>query len=246
MQFWTNVATLATAVAALFAILEMRWQRKSSYRPDLVVSGFPFRVHKPAGPTSQLELITEPQTFTTNIGLAASPAHVRCVNVGVGHAKRLMFEWSFDPTRIVEAIAQLDVQRAEAIFIEENAIHFGTPELPLARASHYLRHQLRATAPSLAPGDSVGAGLAVPFVYSTLLGEYFAAVASSPRTSTKFALAIEPLQLCIQYSDIGDTIHRRRFIVVPNMVAIMSSPSSDAEPQESDIAYGYFEVGEEA
>jgi len=244
MQFWTNIATLATAVAALFAILEMRWQRKSSYQPDLIVAGFPFRIRKFTQPTSQLELITDTATFTTNVGMAASPAHVRCLNVGVGHAKRVTFRWSFDASRIVEAIAELDVQRAAAIVIEDQAVHFGAPDLPVARASHYLLHQLRATTPALAPGDTAGAGVAIPFVYSTLLGEYFAALAASPETGSKFALAIEPLHLSVEYLDIGNGTHRKNFVVVPNMVAVMSLRTEHQEAQECDIAHGYFEVSE--
>jgi hypothetical protein len=149
--------------------------------------------------------------------------------------------WSFDAPRIVEAIAELDIQRAAGILIEDQSVHFGTGDLSLARTTHFLRHQLCATASALSPSESLGAGVAIPYVYNTFLGEYLDAFASSPRKSDPFILQLEPLHLTIEYFDIGNSLHRRNFVVIPQLEAF----TVVRERQECDIAYGYFEVTEE-
>ena len=120
-----NMATLLTALATLFAVLEMRRQRKSSFRPDLVVVNesivaekhptisfpAPIRWHEP-------EVIYSGAVSVTTIAPIRLDYSVRVYNLGTGPAKDLIFEWSFDLSKLVEAVNSLSQRLFAGQFIE--------------------------------------------------------------------------------------------------------------------------------
>ena len=93
-----NVVALASLLAVLRTIEEMRLQRTSTYAADLFVSAASAHVAWTWSSPLHVRVSGHPITDAEAVQLTdLKPAHVPCSNLGVGVAKRLVCEWAFDP-----------------------------------------------------------------------------------------------------------------------------------------------------
>lgn len=246
MQTLTAIATLVTAVAALLTILEMRWQRTSSYKPDLVVSDSPLVVYRmPDGGIFPFTFRTDgsrPSKESAS-SLFNSLPDVRCINVGVAQAKRVRYRWAFDAQQFIQQISAIDVDWGTKILVDRDVIRFEHPAIQaMFRIGSSTDERLTAVSPG---GITNGTPLQVPFSYLALLSAYLQA-AQSHLASTDSWTWSDPvaLTLTLDYRDIGETDHRKQFQVSPHFVAFSHFAEKPAPQDPELVAQGYFQVEE--
>ena len=97
----TSVAALLTAIATLLLVLEMRRQRKALYKRQFVCEDAQFVARPSDGFPLGLHLS---RPGSDGEAKSRSQLRVRCTNIGPGPAKRVEYEWSYDPQQIIESV----------------------------------------------------------------------------------------------------------------------------------------------
>lgn len=237
MQLWTNIATLVTAVAALLVILEMRWQRHSAYKPDLLIADCPLIIYRLAE-EYKVRTTAQPPNEPSD---RYADAIIHCVNVGVGQAKNVRYEWGFDVTGFVEAIGQMDSNLASTVWIDGPWLNFEAP----AKSMHSLSNRLRGKIAVIAAGDAVGGTIFFPSAYLRLYSVYADTISRlTPVDSVLMFPDPAPLTLCLQYEDIGDNGHDKKFTFVPQIISMSPSASPNSPTEPTVFLRGLFEVRE--
>jgi len=241
MQLLINLATLATAVAALLAILEMRSQRRSSYKPDLVVEAATFVVSRiPAG----YRLVTASRQSSTEAEIVRYLDRIalKCANVGAGTAKNISYRWSCDFLKFVERIGRLDPSAAAMITVDDRLLSIGVEPA----STHHLAPQLRGHVLAVRPDADQETDFPLPYVYLGLLGVYFESAARATADISRFeniAVGVE-LELALSYRDLDNSVHQKVFRVVPHLVVLARQTTANAAQHPEVLAEGYFEVTE--
>lgn len=207
-----ELVSLITAVAALLAILEMRWQRQSSYRPDLVIGSTPFNVWQ-----GTEGLVTSTSAEYDDTPPSYRMAAVRVVNIGFGAAKSVTVEWMVDFHTFVARIGQMNPAVAAAILVDEDFVGF---EPDAGGITHFVRPQMRGRITSLSPGDQ-GVELKLPPVYLALY-ETWAETATTIGSDHGVLEIPDPVAITLKlaYRDLGENKHSKSFTLQP-AVALM-------------------------
>src|SRR5258708_26108810 len=93
------VGTCGAAVATLLTVLEMRWQRRTTYRPDLIAEATGFEIY-PDGTDHFATISVDGKRPTGRIARQAVSLTIR--NAGFGPAKNLTYSWETDVLAFLE------------------------------------------------------------------------------------------------------------------------------------------------
>ena len=161
----SSIATLATAVAALLTIREMRAQRRSIYRPEIAFLRTPVNLY-----WSDDKLLGAPLVCTSQQGKSAAGLDpfvlIEGRNVGLGAGTNLEATWHFDVNDAIQTIDRLDAQQRFKIWNDEN----GQIEFNFERPSPRMvamRHSVLAHTPYMLPVhvSSDPIQISVPWAY---------------------------------------------------------------------------------
>jgi hypothetical protein len=192
----SSTAAMCAAIISFFTLFELFKQRKASYKPDLCILKRYFSV-KAKGTSSDWYLADSSQEQRASIQL---------VNVGVGAAKNINANWTFDLNSLIEEINKL-AQKAHRSFYIENKDHFLSIEtndksnsMINAKMTDFQFEYLLASAQ-----DPQGTTLNLPPSYSYLLPIY---VGLFMELELNFNdIKIPSLELNLSYNDIGKNNH---------------------------------------
>jgi hypothetical protein len=197
LQEITSIATLVTAAAAFLAILELRRQRVTAYRPSLAIDDQPVSLYQ-AQPGGEPRIVFQPdgklpRRETMPDGGLQFPVR----NVGAGAALEVQARWEFDAIEFAAAIAAVDPKLGKGIAVETEFICFQASGYGSWMARRAQVHHL-GTLP--AAHDSQPAYLPMPFAYALLASAFFQA---SLTRGLESALRLEfpPLCLSIGFRD---------------------------------------------
>jgi hypothetical protein len=100
----TIIGTFLAAIATFLTVLEMRWQRRTTYKPDLIVESTGFDIY-PDGRDHFGTIATDRKRPEgkrwTHLSLTAR-------NAGFGPAKSVTFSWETDLQDFLESIGRVD------------------------------------------------------------------------------------------------------------------------------------------
>ena len=238
----TTIATFIAAFATFLTVLEMRWQRRTTYKPDLIVESSGFDIY-PDGTNHFGTIATDrkrpAQNSRTYLSLTAR-------NAGFGPAKNVMYSWETDFQGFLESIGRVDASVVELAEYDagRRLRLFG----PAKREStHNLTNQLRGRLPAIMP--DVSSGVSFPSAYMQLL-----VLSLNVRAERETQLmnagadvagrhlfdmgAFEgwpPLTLTLSCQDLGGYKHTKRFNVQPE-VAMLHFDDVNSEERSASIA----------
>lgn len=123
----SGLATLSASLIALFTLLEIKRQRKQSYKPEPVIKSsliyvysekfkeyyFPFKISR--------ELYKNENSI---VNLSFSDFYLELVNVGISSAKNLSIKWDFDFNK---AISTIESKNEDRLFL----INYNTKSLEI-------------------------------------------------------------------------------------------------------------------
>ena len=232
----TSVAALLTAIATLLLVLEMRRQRKALYKRQFVCEDAQFVARPSDGFPLGLHLS---RPGSDGEAKSRSQLRVRCTNIGPGPAKRVEYEWSYDPQQIIESVAATGVS-VDGIWLDGPLLRIGTDDTP-EKIVHSLRGQnsgIRAVVHSRGADDSMT--LHIPPAYVDLLGLWFSATAPKPEASASvFVLEPPGITLTLSCEDIEDGRHTKRFVLRPKL-RMMSSRDAAIDYAEGALGVNSF------
>lgn len=216
---WDQVLTLLTALtgtlaslAALWTVLEMRRQRRSAYKPDLLFKECNFSLDRPVE-GSPLIVSTEPRESGPEL---RRPAGIEMYNAGLGPARHITIEWRYSVEQFVDLIGALSSSATSPITASTTGDWVSIDWPTGYSSSHNLRNQ----------GDSdilvVPAGttfeLRLPPAYAELVAAYLGVQAAATRTSRWET--IPGLTMIVKYRDLEDSEHSVDLLLQPEPVIV--------------------------
>jgi hypothetical protein len=206
----SSTAAMCAAIISFFTLFELLKQRKASYKPDLCILKRYFYV-KANGTLSEWYLTDSSQPHT---------ASVQLVNIGVGAAKNINANWTFDLDSFIEEINKLSQKSHQNFYIKNEGdlllieTYNKLSTTVNAKMNDFQFEYLLASAQ-----DPQGSTLNLPPSYSYLLPIYV-------RLHMQLELniidiEIPTLELNLSYSDIGKNQHISKHNVKCNFQMIL-------------------------
>lgn len=242
-ELLTSVVGLVTAAAALLTILEMRRQRASAYKPDLLVEGANLRVLARPGDTPELARI---QQSTSGPGFPHSVC-LDLFNLGVGAAKRVSARWHFDFQALLEGLSRWRAPTEPwAELRGDRVLQFVNASGP--RSTHMLEAQLRSASAFLLPASSRSESheLRLPPAYleSISLALHLFSVAECKPSEGGLRLTIgpqiPPMYVDLEFLDLENGSHRAQFRIEFKLFSL--SPGSASSQAGSELGMAFLSV----
>jgi hypothetical protein len=231
LSLFTNIATLAAAVAAFLAIWEMRAQRRSTYVPRLAIDDTHFELRQGSRQPDKLDPNSEP----SGDRFARS---VRITNVGLGPARNVTAEYKYDFDQFVKLIGNLDIKKS--FEIETNVGGSVGPFLSISWPAGHVGgslHNLRPYKPAikallpLMQDPSADWQLELPSHYLAIfeVWAWFEVSKICTETTPRGVASVQisqplPLTLQITYSDIANNVFHETFAMGFHIGAISGNP----------------------
>ncbi len=238
----TIIGTFLAVIATFLTVLEMRWQRRTTYKPDLIVESTGFDIY-PDGRDHFGTIATDRKRPEgkrwTDLSLTAR-------NAGFGPAKNVTFSWETDLQDFLESIGRVDPSVVESAEYDAGRL-LRLFDSAKRETTHNLSNQLRGRLPAIMP--DVSCALHVPSAYLQLL-LLSLNVRAKRETQLMHARADgadrhlfdmgafdgwPPLTLTLSCEDLGGYEHSRRFTVQPE-VAMLHFGDVNSEERSASIA----------
>jgi hypothetical protein len=225
----TNLATLATAVAALLTIREMRAQRRSTYRPEIAFQRTPLNLFWSNDEFLSAPLLCTSQQGKTSEGLD-QVVFLEGRNVGLGAGTNLEANWHFDVNQAIYVLSKLDLQQNFKIWNDAN----GQIEFNNERKSPKLtvfRHAVLGHTPYMLPiqisSEPIQIILPSAYVQMFCIWVYLHIQQSENKVNDhpRNPEELPPLELLLSYSDIGGERYERRYTVRLELMLLLNEPN---------------------
>lgn len=228
-----SLATLATAITAWLAIGEMRRQRQSTYKPDLVVMPLFFRI---SAERRDSEISFRGLRNGPPDGAQADPSgqvSLHCVNTGLAAAKEVSWRWNLQLGEFIEALMLSGALPDHLIWNEADRLTVQNTATSKDQSfPHYLYdHGSFAFILPATPGTPPE-NIPIPPELFHLLG-LWALAAQSPAEPGHAALNPIPrpiAEFLLRYRDVEDNEHLKRYQIYMDTYAY--SPLGDSATQE--------------
>ena len=219
----TTLSTFLTALASLAVIIEMRQQRKSSYKPDLIAVTQFFDASKSPLEDSVIPTCWRTREKDSSASEKVHSSHrssfmIEIYNVGNGVAKDISFKWSYPISTLVDSVNSLAQDQIVKINSRSNWLMFDSYKydnskfrINLNSTSSYNENYLIPSSISHSP-----ARIPVPFCYIRLVSTYVALCElNEPPSNTgdirELPLNIPDINLNISFKDMDGAIIQRDF-----------------------------------
>lgn len=226
----SSVAALLATFAAFLAIVEMRLQRRSSYRPDLAVTdtSLDFLARRPGLPRVCRTTPEGKPEGSENDGVSLD-----CFNVGLGPAKQVVGTWRFDLHAFLDHVAALRIPNGPHVLLQHgDTLRLRFPEG--WEAFHSLSAQLKFERPFLLPANTRAEPYKIPvppaYIHLLALAVHLTSLHSS-EGDPPFVLVgdLPGLSLRLDFHDLGEDSRAADFEIEPQFTMLTSS---SAPPQE--------------
>jgi hypothetical protein len=207
-----STGTLLAAIATLFVVLEMARQRRASYRPDLLLSGFSFSAH--GKDTSRAETysgweVTDAQDTSDKPSLGPFEL-IRIMNVGLGTAKDVRLTWSCDFERMIRLLNRLaeEAELPERWELRDGKIFYKDRKVSFAMEMTEILEPIPPATIDKAPRY-----IHIPSIYTLAYATAVYAFAHGSHSEKEvdyvdvFLDEMPPLKLSVAYDDPGDRRH---------------------------------------
>lgn len=238
----TAIATLLTAVATLFTILEMRRQRTSQYRPEIVLDDSAFKVFRSVTAAGRsMFAVTTGDAKPSDQWTLSRGCFLRCQNVGHGVARDVRLAQRVDGRAFAEKLAAHEEVIGGRIWADDRTIEFDGKEASwMAFQGHELRLGSFAAAASASSHD-----FPVLLPYEQLVGLYVAAALPSQDKHENLDWDIPPLSLKLSYRDLEGRSFSKAIQVHPTLNILHGSAPGDAPPNWQEVGEGFFAIRDE-
>jgi len=235
----TAVGGFITALAALFTIGEMRRQRRSTYRPDLLLRSAHFDVYDrhPAG-MDRFTLTTD-RTIPFDETAWIKSASCQLFNAGFGPARHVKLTWKLNAPRFVDLVNSVCPPESLQLALQSS----GNIEIARPSGGEGLRAIAREHAVEVLVIPAQQAEeVPIPLAFVDLIARYLGAVSTAASLSDDKWRNVPPFRLAVAFQDLEGSRQSRDFLITPIVDTIRAFGSGPAPTLA--IAEGRFDVGE--
>jgi len=233
-------AGFLTALAALFTVRQLRDQRRTQFKPDLVVDDTLFRVYASGNaPESTLPQVVVAGRMPDLNLLSRGSLFLRLRNVGIGTAKDTGITLTFDAQAFAEQIAALDPELGKSFETSKRLVLTDND----GGTWGAVREETVRLGALAADATSPGAEVHFPFAYVRMFATCLMALRSALAPASTEDWAVPPLEITVTYRDLEDVIHRKRLLAHVELSHLMGPRERrEGEPEWSEIGGGGIEV----
>ncbi|MET4082846.1 hypothetical protein ABIB40_002810 [Pedobacter sp. UYP30] len=142
LSLGTLVATLVTALATFWTVLEVKKQRETSYRPEIYLGNQQINFYGLKWKDTFLPFSYSTEEIKEfNDMSCENYINIDLHNVGFGVAKAIEYEWSFDIQRVIESIDQVNHIGFFHVHYDK-ILEISAPQIEF-KFSHMVTNQLR-------------------------------------------------------------------------------------------------------
>ena len=233
------LAAFLTALAALFTILEMRRQRVSQLRPELVLEDSPFTLYRASTHGAQYVLaLCDPSSPPVDSEDIYGRCSLKLSNVGRGVARSTSAKWSFDRMEFAARLAPVAESIGGRVWIEGDLILFES-EGAVARWLVRTNQTLRFGAVE-ATENSKARPIRIDSAYLLLLASFYSAACDSKNMSLLSTLVAPPLTLTVSYRDVEGTEYTKQISVRAELTVLASEGFGSKEGEWFEVGHGDF------
>ena len=223
-----------SALATFLTVWEMRRQRQSAYKPDVLVRQSEFKVFAPH-PAGQARYILTTEGSLLLADATPWSAFVDLYNAGFGPARHVQIRWRFDVDRLGALLngqlpaGSVRIERASSGFLMVQG--FG------GHAGHHPERQAERHVLVIPSQETERVPL--PPVYVDLLARYAGAL-SAGSSQSPGEIELPPIELSVQYEDLENASRSVDVTIQPEL--LMVATQGDGPSSSLTIAHGYFAV----
>lgn len=200
IALFSGIGTFLAAIATFLTVREVSKQRKTSYRPEIVVPRITFEGS--ADPRTGNKLPSVWNTIPQG-GDGAILAKVPLINIGLGAAKNVSISWNFPVEETARVLAaMLNRINPDDMVTFRNGI-LSVKSASLGRFSTFWKNEQTARIDYVLPAStqSKPANVDIPHTYNWLVSSLILTAAQSK--AVEFP-RIAPLQISADYYDVAD------------------------------------------
>lgn len=232
----SSVAALVTAIIVFFTLIEMKRQRQSSYKPDLICK--PLRFSISANTTDNLQHVISTIDNRDKSDQDHHSSDGEVFNIGLGSAKNLCVTWRFDYEQATELVNKLNVELGLTISIEDNILIIKDKN---GGTCIDLEHDLLQSIDYLLPVsiENKPAPILIPSSYVHLIGLYSVLrIYRDPEITLNFGLSDFPqLGMTTDFNDVGGKGYKKKHRVNPRRLAMELKHNDDGTPMSIKIDF---------
>ncbi len=239
----TAIVAFLTAIVTLLTVAEMRRQRKSQLRPELVLDDTPFVLYRCG--TYGKELVFA-LCSPGDPPIDSDDIHGRCgfqlINVGRGVAKDVEASWKFDQLEFAARLAPVANAVGGRVWIEGPCILFEKDDKStrwIARTGQ--THRLGTIT---ATEGTRGKRLSLDQAYSLLLASYFVAAAARAGQDNVLISKAPSISLEMAYSDMEGKRYTKRAAIGVELEILASDGFGSAGGEWFEVGYGSFVISD--
>ncbi len=214
----TAFAGFVTALAALAAVVEMKRQRRSMYRPDMAVLPCPIHM-KLESAVEGWTRNTPPEPDSTDV---FTQVMLTVANVGLGSGKLLTAEWAWDIAEFERLIQRYDKDFHVTASSTQITIDYSNKVRVLYNCA-FDRQEIAYVAPIAV--QTTPAQISVPGAYLDLCEALFYLMLKSENATHSYD-SIPPLRLMLQYQDIADETMHQQYRLAFSVYVIVIPPGN--------------------
>ena len=227
----SSLVGLVTAVAALVTILEMKRQRVSSYKPELVLIPLTLRF-EPSDGFPPLICRRKDTPFDRHDSLLS--VSVDCINIGVGAARDLFATWEFDHQLAVAEVSPFVTHRGYSIWLDQGNTRIDFEEDGQTRMTSFTDLPVTSNTTYLLPVQAPENVFQIPlppdYLLFMRLGIYCVPGHPSNEGPHVALPKIPPLTLRLAYTDSGGARRLRAFQLEFRFGMLSSSSRPNGSP----------------
>lgn len=237
----SSIGTFISSIVVLFTLIEINKQRKAVYRPDLVFSNSRYFLYWDMVKSDLFPGLWYPQERPPGVTKYDEKLiAVNGFNIGLGAAKSIEIEWEFNIDYFIKQISEKDkagnfkieweLQNQAVLAVET----FGKKFSINTKVDNH--QQIDFVLPSHIDKNSLQ--IRLPFSYLILTSIIYYLELKSEDCDIPF---LPPLRMTVNYTDIGNNRHRKRYELKISPFQLIKSPNPSNGEEVMD---GFIEVNE--
>ena len=221
----SSFAALLTAIIVFFTLIEMKRQRQSTYKPNLMFKPVSFSLS--ASFTDVLQYTISSKGNESSNDKMHARLFSEIYNIGLGSAKNLAVTWTFDYKKSIERIENEDSKLGVSISIDNDFLKIKEKNemwINLVNDLNQNTDYLLPTSITSEPGK-----VRIPTSYVHLLSLYFIfCIYNDPEIESPLELKDFPeLKMIIKYQDIEEHYHIKKYRIESNYMHIEYKRNND-------------------
>lgn len=215
-----SVGACASAVAGFFTVREIAKQREAAFRPEIVPSSTSFVATKRQTAKSDMPDCWREGSLLNGTSVAGREVEISLINIGMGAARQVELNWSFDIEKAVKTANTLAQESLSATFFKVDAIGIKMTSADGGEANSIWSSQRQKRFDYVLPAAASASPerAAVPHAYCQLVG---AIVQFSMRMSnSKIPEGLPELNLDISFEDIAGKSHQAKYVLSTSLTML--------------------------